>query len=72
MEPQQTQPPQYTPNPTSQIPLAGGDTYSYRGWLNSDAFYKRALAICGYAVIGQLLLSVPFIIIVMVLGSLAS
>ena len=24
------------------------DTHSYKGWLNSDKFWKRALAIYGY------------------------
>ena len=24
------------------------DTYSYKGWLNSDSFWKRAFAILGY------------------------
>lgn len=30
------------------------DTYSYRGWLNSDSFIKRALAISGYMLVVQL------------------
>lgn len=25
------------------------DTHSYKGWLNSDFFWKRAVAIYGYA-----------------------
>jgi hypothetical protein len=25
-----------------------GDTYSYKGWLVSDRFYRRALAVTGY------------------------
>ena len=25
------------------------DTYSYKGWLNSDNFWKRAFAIVGYS-----------------------
>ena len=24
------------------------DTYSYKGWLNSDSFVKRAFAVLGY------------------------
>ena len=46
------------------------DTYSYKGWLISDKFYKRFLAIMGYGVLawitvylsilGLLLLAVSF------------
>ncbi len=32
------------------------ETYSYKGWLNSDSFLKRVLAIMGYGAIGQILL----------------
>ena len=27
------------------------ETYSYKGWLNSDSFMKRAFAIYGYGII---------------------
>ena len=27
------------------------DTHSYKGWLNSDSFMKRAFAIVGYSLI---------------------
>jgi hypothetical protein len=33
------------------------DTYSYKGWLNSDSFLKRAFAVYGYSLIPALLLA---------------
>ena len=30
------------------------ETYSYKGWLNSDSFIKRVFAIMGYGVMGQI------------------
>ncbi|MBS3054382.1 MAG: hypothetical protein J4431_02495 [Candidatus Aenigmarchaeota archaeon] len=32
------------------------DTHSYRGWLNSDSFVKRALAVVGYNLAGSLVI----------------
>jgi hypothetical protein len=40
------------------------DTFNYKGWLISDSFIKRALAVLGYSIVGQFFI---FIIIV-VLG----
>ena len=31
------------------------DTHSYKGWLNSDSFLKRAFAIFGYGLIPMLI-----------------
>jgi hypothetical protein len=31
------------------------ETYSYKGWLNSDSFLKRALSIFGYGLIPMLI-----------------
>ena len=39
------------------------DTFSYKGWLNSDSFIKRMLAIMGYYITGQLLLATIFFMI---------
>ncbi len=44
------------------------DTYSYRGWLNSDYFCKRALAVWGYGVAVQLVLGLILAIIIIVTG----
>ncbi len=38
------------------------DTYSYRGWLNSDRFIKRAFAILGYGTIAYSIASVIILI----------
>lgn len=32
------------------------DTYSYRGWLNSDSFLKRAFGIFGYSLVASLII----------------
>ena len=41
------------------------DTHSYRGWLNSDSFMKRALSVMGYSMVGTLV--VYFFIMIIVL-----
>jgi hypothetical protein len=30
------------------------DTYSYKGWLNSDFFWKRIMAVYGHYILGGL------------------
>jgi len=40
------------------------DTYSYRGWLVSDKFLKRAFACLGYQTVAGLIIVIPFYIIV--------
>ncbi|MEA3329112.1 MAG: hypothetical protein U9Q06_00020 [Nanoarchaeota archaeon] len=40
------------------------DTYSYKGWLNSDKFLKRAFAICGYVMVAGLIIGILFYIII--------
>ena len=32
------------------------DTHSYKGWLNSDSFLKRAFAIVGYQTVAGLII----------------
>jgi len=32
------------------------DTHSYKGWLNSDSFLKRAFAIVGYQAVAGLII----------------
>lgn len=34
------------------------ETNSYKGWLNSDNFVKRAVAVVGYSTVGTLILYV--------------
>jgi len=40
-----------------------GDTHSYKGWMNSDSFLKRALGVYFYSLVGYFLLIVPIILI---------
>lgn len=42
------------------------DTYSYKGWLNSDFFLKRAFAVVGYSAIATLIVYIPLLIIMMI------
>tara|TARA_Y100000310_G_C20233185_1_gene601218 strand:+ start:99 stop:299 length:201 start_codon:yes stop_codon:yes gene_type:complete len=44
---------------------SGEDTYSYKGWLNSDSFMKRAFAIYGYGIIPGLIIGTIFSVIFM-------
>lgn len=48
-----------------------GDTFSYKGWLNSDSFLKRALAVVGYNIVGGIVLYIPIIVLILLVsGSL--
>ncbi len=46
------------------------DTYSYKGWLNSDKFLKRAFAIYGYSIVASLIIMIPFFIIILIISLL--
>lgn len=50
-------PPAPAPDPPPSAPLVvappGTDTFSYRGWLLSDSFFKRAFAVTGYSMVGH-------------------
>jgi hypothetical protein len=39
------------------------DTHSYKGWLNSDSFLKRAFAVLGYNTVASLIIAIPFYIL---------
>jgi hypothetical protein len=41
------------------------ETNSYKGWLNSDSFVKRSLAVFGYSMMGQI-----FIVLIIIVGSI--
>jgi len=48
------------------------DTYSYKGWLNSDNFFKRAFAIFGYNLVPTLIVYIlVYILILILIGILA-
>jgi len=44
------------------------DTYSYKGWLNSDSFLKRAFAVFGYSLIPALIFYSIILGIVLLFG----
>jgi ABC-type lipoprotein release transport system permease subunit len=45
------------------------DTYSYRGWIVSDKFYKRAIAIWLYSLVAQMLFAFILVIALIAIGS---
>jgi flagellar biosynthesis protein FliP len=42
------------------------DTYSYKGWIISDNFLKRAFAIYGHGMVAALMISIPFYILIFI------
>jgi len=34
------------------------ETYSYKGWLNSDSFIKRAFGVLGYVIVAELFIAI--------------
>lgn len=42
------------------------DTYSYKGWLNSDSFFKRAFSIAGYQMVATLIFQFAFMGIILI------
>lgn len=42
------------------------DTYSYKGWLNSDSFIKRSFACLGYQIVATLLLYLGILVVAIV------
>lgn len=41
------------------------DTYSYKGWMNSDMFWKRALGVYGYYIVGALMIVIPLLVVML-------
>ena len=48
------------------------DTYSYKGWLNSDSFFKRMLAIMGYSMVGGMLIYAAMFALLLVIFLIAA
>lgn len=48
------------------------DTHSYKGWLNSDSFIKRCLAVLGYASVASVLASIGLYILLFMYMIMAS
>ena len=46
------------------------DNHAYKGWLNSDSFWKRALATYGYAFVGNIIIFIPIFILIAIFGGL--
>lgn len=44
------------------------DTYSYRGWLNSDYFLKRVFAVLGYYTLGYLIIVGVFVLVIFIVA----
>ncbi len=44
-----------------------GDTHSYKWWLNSDSFLKRAFAIYGYSMVAAFIILIPFYIVMFII-----
>ena len=65
-----------TTNPNTKTSNSSVDCYSYRGWLNSDKFLKRALANVGYNVVGGLIIYgvilIPIMIVTLFVGIFAA
>ncbi|HOR78808.1 MAG: hypothetical protein BWX50_00053 [Euryarchaeota archaeon ADurb.Bin009] len=48
------------------------DTYSYKGWLVSDSFVKRAFAVFGYNLVAGLLIWFGLLVIFMIFAMIAA
>lgn len=46
--------------------MTNKDTYSYKGWLQSDHFLKRAFAIFGYQLVAGLIIQAVLIVIFLI------
>lgn len=55
-------------SPAPSIDTKPLDAHSYRGWLNSDHFWKRALAVYGYSFVGSLMISIPILIVIFLIA----
>lgn len=44
------------------------DKHAYKGWLNSDIWWKRALSIVGYDLLGSILIWILFLVIVFIMA----
>ncbi len=53
-----------SPTPAPVANAKPVDTHSYKGWLNSDHFWKRALGVYGYSFVGSLIIAIPILAIV--------
>lgn len=54
-------------NEVVSTPAHKVDTHSYKGWLNSDSFLKRAFAIYGYNFVAGMIISLVIIVPIMLI-----
>jgi len=48
------------------------ETYSYKGWLNSDSFVKRVFAVMGYVIMGQIFIMLIFLALAIIFGGIGA
>lgn len=58
--------------PVVQTTTKPVDTHSYKGWLNSDKFLKRCLAIYGYSIVAAFIIMIPLYIIIFIVAGIFS
>ncbi|HPN14889.1 MAG TPA: hypothetical protein PLF71_02125 [bacterium] len=46
------------------------DTYSYKGWMNSDSFIKRAFGVYGYGLVASFIISAVVMTVLVALAVL--
>ncbi len=46
------------------------ETYSYKGWLNSDSFFKRTFAVMWYSIMAQVFIFFIFLLILLFVWSI--
>ena len=57
-----------TTNVPVDNPKAKVDTYSYKGWMNSDRFLKRAFGVLGHYFVAALIIGIPFYILFLLIA----
>ncbi len=53
---------------TPVTPVKKVDTHSYKGWLNSDSFWKRVFSVYGYSLVGGIIIAIPLTIVIMLVA----
>ncbi len=48
----------------------GPDTFSYKGWMNSDNFLKRAFGVFGYQMLAGCIVQIVFMLIFLVFAAI--
>ncbi len=65
---QQTAPREQAVSSASDVMVRKEDSYSYRGWLTSDFFWKRMLGVVGYNFLGALVIYACFFLLTILLA----